>query len=305
MAVFYFSGYENYLKKQEIGKIVKTIDCPELNVGKFHEWGEDVESFIESYPFVGDKKLCILSFFPDKEECLSSLRGISDCVDVYIVTSDVPDRRKKAVKEILSLAKEKRFEKISDELLFKCISSMLTRLGYEPALVSSMKEHLMEAFKGYRMHAEMDLEEVQKHVKLMAFAGTLTPETIRAFAPDGAEYRSFKLSSMLLAKDGECLAFARKLLENGESAIGLFSLVAYQIRVCYKAVLFGGENHLKLIGIRDYQLYERFADYSADKYIKVYALLMDGINRVKKGGNSEAVMADTLMAALAELKGGI
>ena len=302
MSVHYFSGYENYLKKQELKKITGTIECPELNVGRFHEWSAELEDFLVSYPFIGDKKVCILNFFPEQETCLNALSELPDYVDVYISTSQLPDRRKKTVKKILEIVKEKEFKKISDDVLFKCISSMLQRLGCKADAVLSMKNVLMDAFKGYRMHAEMDLEEVQKHVSLIAFSGELTPENIRAFAPDSSDYRAFKLSSMLLNGDGGCLSFARALMENGDTAIGLLSLIAYQIRVCYKAVLFQEKNYLNLIGIRDYQLFAGFKNYSAETYMKVYSLLMEGISRVKNGGNSEAVMADTLMAALATLK---
>ena len=31
MPIFYFSGKENYLKKQEIEKIAMNMECPELN----------------------------------------------------------------------------------------------------------------------------------------------------------------------------------------------------------------------------------------------------------------------------------
>ena len=160
----------------------------------------------------------------------------------------------------------------------------------------------MECFHGYILHADMDLEVVQKHVQMIAFSGALTPENIRTFAPDSSDYRAYKLSNMLLSKNASCVSFARQLLEQGETAIGIFSLVAYQLRVCYKAVLFREENYLSLIGIRDYQLYKRFADYRAGTYKAIYSVFMDGIRRVKKGEDVNAIMTDCLMNALAILK---
>lgn len=299
MAVYYFSGYENYLKKKELNKITDKIDCPELNVASFHEAGAELMDFLSSYPFVGGKKVCILKFFPEEKDVYEALKELPGCIDVYIVPDSTPDRRKNVVKEILVLAEEKEFKKINDELLFRSISAMLQRFGFSETEVLSLKDVLMNSFSGYRMHAEMDLEEVQKHVKMIAYSGSLTAESIRTFAPDNSEHKAFKISSMLLNLDKNCLRFAKNLLEQGDSAIGLFSLIAYQIRVCYKAMLFKDENYLNLIGIRDYQLYSNFRNYDADKYLKVYELLMEGIRRAKNGGRDEAVMLDTLMAALA------
>lgn len=301
MAVYYFSGYENYLKKKELKKITDKIEYPELNVASFHEAGPELLDFLSSYPFIGDKKICVLRFFPEEKDVCNALKELSSSTDVYIVPDGPPDRRKNTVKEILAFAEEKEFKKISDELLFKSISAMLKRFGFSEEEISERKRMLLEAFSGYRMHAEMDLEEVQKHVKMIAYSGSLTEENIKTFAPDNSEHKAFKISSMLLGKDENCVGFAKSLLEQGDSAIGLFSLIAYQIRVCYKATLFKDEKYLNLIGIRDYQLYAGFKNYGADKYLKIYELLMDGIRRVKKGGRGEVVMADTLMAALAIL----
>ena len=301
MAVYYFSGYENYLKKKELKKITDKIECPELNVALFCEAGVELLDFLSSYSFVGDKKVCILRFFPEEKDICEALKELPDCTDVYIVPNSPPDRRKNIVKDILALAEEREFKKINDELLFKSISAMLQRFGFSESEVSAHKDVLVDAFAGYRMHAEMDLEEVQKHVKMIAYSGSLTSENIRTFAPDSFEHKAFKISSMLLEKDEGCLGFAKNLMEQGDSAIGLFSLIAYQIRVCYKAMLFKDERYLNLIGIREYQLYAGFRNYGADKYLKIYELLMQGIRRIKKGGKDEAVMADMLMAALAIL----
>lgn len=302
MPVFYFSGKENYLKKQEIKKISKDVECPELNVVGFHELSPELYDFVYTSPFVGTKKLAILYFFPEQEEFLSVVNDIPESTDIYILTSVLPDQRKKVVKQLMQLVETREFNKIDEQILYKCISSRLQRLGYTEKDVEAVKDVIMECFHGYILYADMDLEVVQKHVQMIAFSGALTPDNIRAFSPDSSDYRAFLLSNMLLSGDNTCIEFAHKLLKQGETAIGLFSLVAYQIRVCYKAVLFSGENFLSRIGIRNYQIYKNFADYDAKTYIKIYKLLMEGIRRIKKGEYAGAVMADSLTAALTFLK---
>ena len=302
MPIFYFSGKENYLKKQEIEKIAKNMECPELNYLHFHEIDDAFYDFIFSFPFIGEKKIAVLHFFPDNEEFLSAAKELPEFTDIYIITAAIPDQRKKIIKELMSIVQKKEFEKINESLLYKCISSRLQRLGYEQREIEQVKGTLMECFHGYIMHHDIDLEIVQKHVQMIAFSGALTEENIRAFALDSADFRAYRLSNMLLSLDASCLDFAHKLLVQGETAIGLLSLVAYQIRVCYKACLFSDDNYLSLIGIRNYQLFNDFKKYKADTYKRVFQVLITGIKRVKKGEKQVSIMADCLMESLEILK---
>ena len=202
----------------------------------------------------------------------------------------------------MGIVQKREFEKINEHLLYKCISSRLQRLGYEQKEIEQVKDTLMECFHGYIMHHDIDLEIVQKHVQMIAFSGALTEDNIRAFALDSADFRAYRLSNMLLSLDADCLDFANKLLVQGETAIGLLSLVAYQIRVCYKACLFSDDNYLSLIGIRNYQLFNDFKKYKADTYKRVFQVLITGIKRVKKGEKQVSIMADCLMESLEILK---
>lgn len=303
MGMYYFSGQENYLKKQELKKAAAQIDNPELNYLELTELTPGLYDFLSTSPFMGRKKICVLHFFPDTDEFVRVAKSLPDFVDLYIVTSGYPDQRKKAVKELLGLMKKKEFGKIDEPLLYRCIASRLTRFGYTTAQIEAAKSELLRAFRAYSMHADMDLDMVQKHVEMIALSGSLTAEHIRAFAPDSSDYRAYRLSTMLLDKDEACLDFARSLIEQGEVPIGILSLVAFQIRICYKAVLLcEDESYLNKIGIRNYQLYSKFNEYSAMKYVNVYTILMGGIQRVKKGEETSGVLTDCLSESLAILR---
>lgn len=302
MAVYYFSGKENYLKKEELKKITAKNECPQINVTDFYESSPEIYDFIYGAPFVGDKKIGILHFIPDQEDFIKALKDLPDFTDLYILSSDFMDQRKKVIKELLQIVTEKKFEKINETLLYKCISSRLQRFGYKAAEVEQVKSTLMECFHSYSVSLDMDLGVVQKHVDMIGFSGTLTPETIRMFAPESSDFRAFRLSNMLLSQDHKCIEFANQLLLHGDNAIGLLSLIAYQIRVCYKAVLFGNENYLGLIGIKNYQLYENFSKYRVEIYRKIYSVLMEGIRRIKLGECPESIMAECLTQSLAILK---
>ncbi len=296
--LYYYSGTESYLKKSALKKICDTISHPELNTAEFWEASPKLYSFIDTFPFVGGKKVCILHYFPDDKAFLEISRKMPDFTDVYIAVSSYPDKRKKIVKEILELAQEKEFKKIDDQRLMQYILNGLRSFGYTQEEMDATKGELARAFRAYAMHADMDLECVQKHIKLIAYSGSLTKEHIQVFGPDGSDLRAYRLSTMLLAEDYGCLDFAWHLLGQGESAIGILSLIAYQVRICYKAVLFGNENYLSLIGIHNYQLYKDFKSHSAADYKKIYNILMCGVDRIKRGEPSWAVLEECLLASL-------
>lgn len=109
--LYYYSGTESYLKKSALKKICDTISHPELNTAEFWEASPKLYSFIDTFPFVGGKKVCILHYFPDDKAFLEISRKMPDFTDVYIAVSSYPDKRKKIVKEILELAQEKEFKK--------------------------------------------------------------------------------------------------------------------------------------------------------------------------------------------------
>ncbi len=300
--LYYFAGNEEYLKKKELEKIKNTVLCPELNVAEFGEPVPELYGFMETGPFVGDKKVCILYFFPEQAELLDVFRNLPGFLDVYIVARTFPDMRKKVSREIAALAEKREFEKIDERLLFRCITATLQRHGHTEEEIVAVGEELKAAFHAYVMYADMDLGIVQKHARMMGFCSRLTPESIRAFAPDGADLRAFRLSAMLLSGNRSCLDFARCLLDQGEQGIGILSLVAYQIRICYKAVLFKKEKYLSLIGISNYQLYKDFSAYEAKTYKEIYHILMEGIRRIKKGEEKLALVEECLLEALVVLE---
>lgn len=296
MALYYFSGQETYLKKAELKKAMAKVD--RMNVMECWEDKPEILDFIGSAPFFGNKKICILYFFPTQESLIKAIETMADAVDMYIVTREIPDQRKKATKQILRMAGAKEFPKISRDLLYKCISSRLKRYGYTDQQIEAAKSFLMEAFYSYELDSGMDLEIVQKHVEMIALCGDLSKENISIFAPQSAKLKAYKLSIMLLDQDEGCLDYARHLMEQGEQTIGILSFVLYQIRICYKAVLFMDEKYLSMIGIRNFQLYNNHMRYSVQMYKKVYGILLDGINRVKKGEKPYPVLMDTLADSL-------
>ncbi len=300
MALYCFSGYETFLKKKALLKVIESIEFPEINIQKYTEYTDDILNFLDTSPFGDSKKVGIFYFFPDSEDFASYLKknGLPDYTDIYILIHGFPDMRKKTVKAILNYAIERTFDKVSEEQLYASIEMRLSgKYHFSVDEIRKNKSLLMDSFHAYFMYADVDLEYVIKYVDQLGFSGILSPETIRTYSPDSSDLRAFRLATLLLSRDDSCISFGKKLLEEGEAPIGIISLILYQLRICYKAKLFSSENYESLIGIRRFQLFKDFKIYSVISYKKLINLFIDGIHRIKKGECGCAVLTDCLTAA--------
>ena len=297
--LYFFRGAEGYLKEQEIKKAREKLEDPEFCYQEYWEWTNDILEFVSTVSFLGDRKICVLHFFPDQDAF--SKANFRDDVDVYIVTAEIPDTRKSSVKEILKKCITKDFDKISEEMMMKCIEKRLSsRFGFSKVEISAAKEELKRAFHPYLIELTYDLNAVILHVDMIGYAGNLESNTIQAFALESTSLKAYKLSNMMLDQDYSCLDFAKCLLvEQGESPILVISVMLFQIRVCYKASLYEKENYLSLIGIRNFQLYSGFRRYPVGVYAKLHHLLQDAVNWIKRGEkNTVAVVLETIMSCL-------
>ena len=295
--IFMMEGNERYLKKQEIAQAVNLLEVSDLCYQEFWEWDDAILEFIGIPPFIGDKKICVLYFFPENESFLKA--SIWEGTDIYIVTESYPDRRKSVVNALLKKCTVKKYEKIHEDTLDKCIFSRLKGHGFSAEEIQAAAEELMQAFYPYFADPVLTLDTVIMHVDMIGFSGSLESESIRAYALDGSSLKGYRLATMLLDQKEESINYASALLDQGESPIGLMSLVLFQIRICYKASLCRKGNYLSQIGIRNYQLYENFLRYGIDVYVDLYSELQGAVNRLKSGEkNSKAVVLDTIIHCL-------
>ena len=300
--ILYMEGTERYLKLKEIKKAASLLADKDFCYQEFWTWDDSILEFISAPPFFGDKKICVLYFFPEDDRLLKA--SIWEGTDIYILTENMPDRRKNAVTQLLKAAEVKKYEKIHEDILYKCIFKRLQGHGYKPEEINAVEDSLMQAFYPYLVDYSINLDAVITHVDMIGYSDSLSTESIMAFALESGSLKGYRLANMVLDQKPECIDYAKKLLDQGESPIGMLSLVLYQIRVCYKATLCREGNYLAKIGIRSYQLYGEFLKYGPDKYKALYTELQDAVNRIKNGEkSSSAVVLDTIMRCLQIEKG--
>lgn len=291
-------GEEKYLKMKAIHKEKEKLEDKELCFREYWEWSPNILDYIESAPFLGERKICVLYFMPEVADLLSA--DIWDGTEIYIIPKEMPDTRKAVVKEILDRCQKKQFEKVSKELLYKSVRKRLESHGIPGQEIEKYQDQLERAFAPYYTEREYDLFSVIQRVDMMGFAGNLNEQVIQEYGLEGMNLKAYKLATMILDQRKESMAYARDLLKEGESPIGILSLVQYQIRVCWKASLY--EDDLLKIGIRRYQIYASYDRYSEKTYKQLYEILQDGITRIKNGERAEVVVIDCVWNCIETLK---
>lgn len=123
--ILYMEGTERYLKLKEIKKAASLLADKDFCYQEFWAWDDSILEFISAPPFFGDKKICVLYFFPEDDRLLKT--SIWEGTDIYILTENMPDRRKNAVTQLLKAAEVKKYEKIHEDILYKCIFQKIAR----------------------------------------------------------------------------------------------------------------------------------------------------------------------------------
>ena len=279
-------GEEKYLKMKAIHKEKEKLEDMELCFREYWEWSPNILDYIESAPFLGERKICVLYFMPEVADFLSA--DIWDGTEIYIIPKKMPDTQKAVVKEILERCQKKQFEKVSKELLNKSVRKRLESHGIPGQEIDKYQDQLERAFAPYYTEREYDLFSVIQRVDMMGFSGNLNEQVIQEYGLEGMNLKAYKLATMILDQRKESMLYARDLLKEGEAPIGILSLVQYQVRICWKVSLDKGD--LNKIGIKQYQLYPAYDRYLGMTYRQLYDVLQDGISRIKNGERAEVVV---------------
>ena len=80
-------GTERYLKLKEIKKAASLLADKDFCYQEFWVWDDSILEFISAPPFFGDKKICVLYFFPEDDRLLKT--SIWEGTDIYILTENM------------------------------------------------------------------------------------------------------------------------------------------------------------------------------------------------------------------------
>lgn len=260
VSIFY--GNEPYyiskmMKDIEVGT---EISCPEMNRLKTNIINEDTLSFIESYPFLDEKKVVILEVedLKELEEIKETLLTPPQHCDFIIRAEKVDERTKlfKAFKEAKIIHPCNKVDRNSLR------SQLLDFVGDVPITAGAIEELIRLA------HYER--EEITLYFFLNALADLellcpkgITENDVISFIPDQEADNVFALSECLNNKDITGIRKQTQLLEScnkTDETIGILSLLHQQHRVAYKLALLGSKK-AKEYGISFVKIKSRDREY--------------------------------------------
>ena len=176
-------------------------------------------------PFIAENRLVVVDGVPKFEkEQVESLPDTMHPQVVLLFCDRKPDKRLSATKALLAIADVKTFSHLSRAQLLLWLSQCATEYGSE--LSRDTATILLDI-----VGDDQDLlaSEIRK---IATFAGKrpITKEDIDVLVLCTAEQAGWQLMDLIADKKPEkALAFARKLLERGESAHGLWNRVLWMM----------------------------------------------------------------------------
>ncbi len=234
--IYFLFGEDSYRAKQKLDEIVahyKEVHKSGLNLVYIDAKEKDFKDVLENFKVVSmfaEKKLIILkNVFADKkfqEDLLEGVGVLKDSKDIVVIfEKESPDQRSKLFKKLLKEAKCQEFKFLQGASLKKWV---LQEFGKNKSKISYDAEDMFLAFAGN------DLWQIENEIKKLSNYRkneTVKREDIALLMRPKIENDIFKTIDALAQKNkNQALHLMHKHLENGDNALYLLSMIAYQFR---------------------------------------------------------------------------
>lgn len=280
-------GTESFCIDKKIDKAKKVVtELQELNIS---EYGDDfsladVMGAVAAMPVLSEKRLVLLKLQEMKRA--DDLKRIADAVPdstLFVLAVPAVDKRTsfyKAYKDCVVPC-----EKLSEEDVVKFVAQKSSENG-----IRATRDGAVELIRrtSYLEVEGVNLYAVDTAVKQLAMLKKdITLENVSSLLPESRSGKAYDLAKLLCAKNyKELFSQAHYLLDNGESEIGLLSLIARVFRLAWRDKVHG-----KGKSGAPFHQYEMASVYSEEILSKEQELLNGAIRKLKTG-NSPRLMFD-------------
>lgn len=265
----------------------------------------DLQTALESYPFLSEKKLILVTDFlrdgseDDLKEVVDLIENVPDFAVLVFVESAKPDARKALYKKLTKIGQIEEFKAKTGATLNRWISEKAQRLGL--VLSPSDTEYLGDIGGGNLWQINNELQ------KLKLFAGDkpVNREIIDQVVSKNLTSSIFKLTDYLGAKRlRDAMDSLGILVESGEEIVGMFYMLVRHFRLMaqVKSLLDRGERPGDIAKIMKEhpfvvsKLVGQAAGFSAETLRRIYSELLEidsgfktGRIRITTADNSELV----------------
>ncbi len=177
-------------------------------------------------PFIAARRLVVLNGVPkfDKEQVEQLARELHPAT-VLLICDPKPDKRLGGTKALLSIATVKTFAPLAGAPLAEWIRRSLAASGtsIEPAALTALVQRVGE-------DQDMLWHEIQK-LALGREEAVVGVADVECLTVPSAEQEVWTLTNMLAAgKRDDALLYARSLIERGEDAYGVWSILLWMLK---------------------------------------------------------------------------
>lgn len=287
-------GDEPYLIKSYIDTLKAGLSFPEMNFMQCEKLCEKSNDFFLHAPFLDNQKILVWRTEDATGSAFTKIyeQQKDNPSTMFVIVANKVDKRSKFYKNI---SKEKcivECNKLNKNALSDFIKKEIEKQN--TGIDSNTLEFLQNRL-GYSESDEVTLYTVKNYITQLCFAENhITKEGIAKVLPERIEANSFLLFSLITSgKNKEAFQQVFKLLDNGENAIMLLSLLLRNYRVCFKARLVGMKEAASKLALSSYQLsvckyteqLETAEIYTCMDYIQT------SINQIKNGNKAETVIS--------------
>jgi DNA polymerase-3 subunit delta len=291
--VYALLGAEDWLKRRAVDMLRLAIVPAGLEPFNFVRLGEgaalpELTAACDTLPYMNGRRLVVAScdglFQKDAEGLAAYLEKFPDACCLVLLSGDAKTKLPKALNGLVEAVV---FEKMSEDLNAKYLVQQAGKEGVE---LSVKLAALLVRMAGEDMErAENELEKVCAY----ALAGNaLTQAALERLVTPVAEYNVFAMIDMFFAgRTGQGMRLLSGMLENGESPLGICSLLAGRFRAMLRAraLLDGGasaETAARAIGGSPYAAQKAVSASRSQSFAalrRAYELLLTCDVRIKSG----------------------
>ena len=307
------------------------IQFPEMNLSFFEgseAIADEIEKVTMTYPFGCEKRFIVVkdpSFLKEKNKVdeednaessiamdifLNTIETIPDTSCLFVLLTNVPDKRRKYLSEIRKKGKVFDIEKLTRQDMEKWISYMLKASGKQISVTDL--EILLDYSGYYEKNSEKNMYDIENLVKkLISFMGekkNVERSMLLGIAPRNLELDIFKLVDTLSVRNiSHGIRIYEDMIKDGEAPMRILATIVSQIRI---SIICGMSeaNHESM------EVMKKKAGSNSDYYMKMnlkraksvgYKKLLSGLNRcletefnIKSGKMQEKLAMEMLFVGI-------
>jgi DNA polymerase III subunit delta len=311
--LYLFYGEEGFLIQEALDLIIDTVVEPgardfNFNVLYCRETSaSDIVNLAQTLPFMSEKRLVIAKEFDafkadDLEELVPYLNDPSPATCLVLASNQGRYEKKSVISAVESHGGAIRFYPLLDREIVGWIESRAKLLGV--TIQHDAAQYLWQTVGNDLQKIKNELEKVKIYLKERT---SINFEDVKTVVGDFREYSSFDLAAELGRKNREkALLILSRLLQEGESPIGLLGSVAWNFRrllqaKSMEAAGIGSDEIMKKQRVIFHQtglFKEQMRRYTMDELRETFSVMLAADRALKSSGLNGRLVLERMILTL-------